>query len=557
MRDSKTFRGFLTLARNSPWLLIAAGLHVILGAVLSLMYIQHERQKAAVVSTEIGVGSAKAAEPEPVELPEPPDRKQIPRNEEPSELVSHEEEPVFVPTEDEVPEDLYADLGDPTGADEPGDDSTGGTSYGVGTQGHYGNGVPATWASRRKGNNSRPPGGRAPRGGTQGTEKAVLEGLRWLVRHQNTDGSWGADTLTEHCNPDSPCLPPGVRQDASYNTGMTALALLAFLGQGIAPGDKVEIVDTARGKRHDGGEVVKRGIRWLMKRQRENGSWDEGAFESPENHTLATMALCEAYGLSGNREVKRAAQAALDFLVAAQKENEGGERWGWGVGSRAELAERHARGELDDEAFQLAQADLNPSITCWVVMALRSARDCDLGVADGVLEGALAYGRELTSLADLASASATADAPDEHGTFDDHPARNAAIGILIRAFVDRDLGDPYLEPAAREIVADLPVVSKDRRSVDFYYWYFATLALNQLDGPDSPRKGAGKYWEPWNRALIEALLELQDKSREHEVCARGGWLAAARGNARGLALYNTAMNVLTLEVYYRLENVFR
>jgi hypothetical protein len=128
--------------------------------------------------------------------------------------------------------------------------------------------------------------------------------------------------------------------------------------------------------------------------------------------------------------------------------------------------------------------------------------------------------------------------------------------MLVRAFAGGDVGEPFLERAAGELAADAPSVTRDGLSVDFYYWYFATLALEQYDGPDSPRDGRGVYWEPWNEALVDALLPLQDRTRQRDVCARGGWLQDARGNRRGRALYNTALNVLTLEVYYRFENVF-
>src|SRR5262245_50323198 len=50
---------------------------------------------------------------------------------------------------------------------------------------------------------------RSARGATAQTEEAVLEGLRWLLRHQNGNGSWGADSSRSHCSPDRPCIPTG------------------------------------------------------------------------------------------------------------------------------------------------------------------------------------------------------------------------------------------------------------------------------------------------------------------------------------------------------------
>jgi hypothetical protein len=131
-----------------------------------------------------------------------------------------------------------------------------------------------------------------------------------------------------------------------------------------------------------------------------------------------------------------------------------------------------------------------------------------------------------------------------------------ALGMCVRTFVTHDLSDPFLEQGALRLVADLPRVTKDRLSVDYYYWYYATLALNQFDGPGSPREGAGAYWKPWEAALKESILELQAEDDRRDACADGGWLQDDRWSHAGHALYNTAINVLTLEVYYRYENAF-
>jgi len=545
-------RWLVALAKNSPWLMIAVGLHLILALVMSIVVIRHELAKKDASATSIEVRAHREAEPEVVLPPETIDRKKIPDNAKAAELVDYTEETTFVPTEEEpVAEDLSVDIGDPTGSVDESDGATGGTSIGVGAGGHYGTGRASGILSRRPGGGSGFKQGRRPEGSTVGTEESVLEGLRWLMRHQNEDGSWGADTVTSHCTAGQPCIPPDAQQDAVYNVGMTSLSLLAFLGQGIKPGDsKISIVDQVRAKRHNAGDVVKRGIRWLMDRQKEDGSFsDSEPFEYPENESLSAMALCEAYGLSNNREIRRPAQKALDFLIAAQRRNADGARTGWGLGSWADIEARFARGELEQAEYEQARSAVDLSVTCWVVMALRSAQTCGFEVPDEVLQGALAYAEVAAPQALQGDGSAGETQPHD-------AARRAALGMLIRCFAGREVTDEFYASAAQVIAKDLPEAGKDGLGVDFYYWYFATLALYQYDGPDSPRPKKGDQWEPWNKALVHELLPLQEEGKAKDACARGGWLSAARGNQRGRALYNTALNVLTLEVYYRFGNVF-
>jgi len=92
-------------------------------------------------------------------------------------------------------------------------------------------------------------------------------------------------------------------------------------------------------------------------------------------------------------------------------------------------------------------------------------------------------------------------------------------------------------------------VSKDRLSIDDHYWYYGSRALNQIDGPDAPEK-TNKHWGPWNKAMVDAPQDKKDRA-----CADGGWMDLDRRSyAYGGPLYTTAINGLTLEVYYRCGN---
>jgi hypothetical protein len=195
-------------------------------------------------------------------------------------------------------------------------------------------------------------------------------------------------------------------------------------------------------------------------------------------------------------------------------------------------------------------------------MALKSAHLCQLAVERESLDGALAFcdfvtaNDGLVGYLDAKGAGAIVTGPfSERFTY--HPTTMSALGMCIRIFAKHDPADPFLDLAARRIVADLPANSKDHSSIDYYYWYYASLGLYQFDGETSPaRPGKGKYWNPWNKAMVDTLVALQD--HRDRTCAEGGWLESDRwGSYSGAGpLYDTALNVLTLEVTFRYPNAF-
>src|SRR5688572_18708875 len=99
VQDIKFVRWLITLAKNSPWLFIAVGLHVIIALVMSIMVITHAVKDPSDSVTQIGVSAANN-EPaqEVIQPPEELDRKKIPENDVQQELVTYEEETTFVPT---------------------------------------------------------------------------------------------------------------------------------------------------------------------------------------------------------------------------------------------------------------------------------------------------------------------------------------------------------------------------------------------------------------------------------------------------------------------------
>ena len=85
--------------------------------------------------------------------------------------------------------------------------------------------------------------------GVGSDDPAVRRGVRWLEQHQNPDGGWGEDLRSYR--------DPNWRGRGESTASQTAWALLALLAAG----------ETA--------DAVRRGVRFLAATQRADGSWDE------------------------------------------------------------------------------------------------------------------------------------------------------------------------------------------------------------------------------------------------------------------------------------------
>ncbi len=310
-------------------------------------------------------------------------------------------------------------------------------------------------------------------GGGADTEDAVLSGLKLPGRLQNADGSWSTTFASE----------AGTIGDV----GATGLMLLSYLGAGYSHLSK----DTYNGVCF--GDVVRKGLQWLMRQQDPEGAIGGRAGDGLLNHTLAALALAEAYGLTGSNLYKDQAQRAIDFLGSRQSAN-----GGW-----------HPR-DLAMNGEVLA--------TVFAVMAFKSAEISGLqfpaasvGRADRFFEGVL----------------------DEDGLSGNPPTRARVGGAMLALlFIRADRSDPRVQGAARWLLRNRPAWAQE----DFLGWQLGSLALFRFDGPSGPA------WRSWNEEMKAALLPNQAKD--------GLW------TVRGERIFHTALGSLTMEVYYRYANVF-
>jgi Ca-activated chloride channel family protein len=358
-------------------------------------------------------------------------------------------------------------------------------------------------------------------GGTMATESAALASLKWLARHQNPDGSWSAESFDARCG-NVKCSGKG---DRDHDVGVTGLSILSFLGAGYTQLSKDEYLDPANPDRVlRFGEVVKKGLQWLLAHQDPEGCVGERGTKYMYNHAIASLALSEAYGMTASQPLKEPAQKAIDFLVAAQNPGKG-----W--------------------RYSTKPGDNDTSVSGWAVMALKSAELSDLAFPRSVYEGAMTWldsvtGPEKEFYRVGYTAPRTCSVGYVGDKFEEHPTMTG-VGVLSRIFIQKRKSDPALG-GVNLLTADLPEWKNAK--VDFTYWYFGTLALFQYDGPDGP------LWKKWNDPMKNALVPNQKTAKDG--CQHGSWEPASRWGNEGGRVWATAINTLTLEVYYRYANVF-
>jgi hypothetical protein len=354
-------------------------------------------------------------------------------------------------------------------------------------------------------------------GGDKEIETSILSALAWLARHQSPDGSWGAEAFVERCG-GRRCTGIG---DPDHDRGVTSLAVLAFLGAGFVPpaapeGPEGAAADTVRRF----GEAARKGLAWLVSRQDRLGGVGGRGAKYMYSHAMGTLALVEAFGMTGQAPYKDAAGRALQFLVSARN---------------PERVWRYSTGGGDNDT----------SVTGWCVEALYAAELANLGTPSADLRDAvIKWLDEVTDDRGRAGYNARNSpkvfVPGKNDQFGHHETMTA-ISVLSRDLLKRlDSKNPKVVAGLGLLSADAPAWSRDK--IDSYYWHWASLALYQSDGPE------GAAWKAWNGALQAALL----RNQETGICVNGSWSPEEdRWGFEGGRVYATALNALTLETACR------
>jgi hypothetical protein len=337
-------------------------------------------------------------------------------------------------------------------------------------------------------------------GGNAKTEAAVVAALNWLVAAQSRDGRWSANQFG--AGQEQMVLGQD-RGGAGRNadTGVSALALLAFLGAGHSH---------VQGEYRD---TVRRGVDFLLRSQAADGSLfgDSTLYAQMYCHSMATFALAEAEALSGDRRLEPAVIKAVNYSLAAQNTGTGG----W----------RYRPGDSGDTS-QMG----------WQIMSLASAKRAGIRVPDQTWNRIDRFLRSVRRGTFGGLASYRPDSPASTSM--------TAESLYCHLVLDEMSGLSFTEPAADEATNQLLTSVPTADRINLYYWYYATLALHHREQTNDAASAA---WHTWNDALTAALLSTQVT----DGADSGSWNTNCQWGGYGGRVYTTALAAMCLEVYYR------
>ncbi len=336
---------------------------------------------------------------------------------------------------------------------------------------------------------------------------AVASGLRWLAQHQSVDGRWSAAAFMAQD-------PPGAATDGAgksrHDVGVTGLAMLALLGDG----------NTMRvGPYRD---QIKRSAKWL----RDNQDAKTGLFgpattrDFAHGHAVASLAMIEAYGLSEYKLLRKYAQRSVNYL---QKHRDPAGVWGYRPGGGAG----------------------DTVITTWALMASDAARTFKLDVDEKARRDVAAWYEQVThprtGIAGYTKRGEPSSRPDGLAVrFPPEHTQALTASVLYgwHLLGHTAMDQPIMAAAADRVFRTPPVWNEEAGTIDFYYWYFGTLAMQCTGGPQ---------WEKWSERISTTLLEHQ----RQDGSFAGSWDPVGAWGSEGGRVYATAMAVLTLLVVKR------
>lgn len=294
------------------------------------------------------------------------------------------------------------------------------------------------------------------------TKKATARALKWLAETQNSDGSW-SDGKYEH------------------NTAITSFAILAFLSQGHLPGQGIH------------GPAVARGYRFLLASSRPSDGYLVGARGgNMYAHGMATLALSQLWGMTGDEEIKPVLEKAVKLIYKCQSP-EGGWR------------------------YDPVPEGADISVTIMQVMALRAAKNSGMHVPDETLTRAIAY---IERCRDPQTGGFLYQPGHKRPGF----ARTAAGACVLQ------LAGKYDAKQIPDAI-DYLKANFDEREHFWYGHYYAVHAMHQVGGEE---------WAQWHSRLCKTLLPLQSPD--------GSWTGERLDKKSVGPVYQTSIATIILSV---------
>jgi hypothetical protein len=312
--------------------------------------------------------------------------------------------------------------------------------------------------------------------------RAISRGLAWLAGQQLPDGAWNTAAWGE-------------------STGVTGLALLAFLSAGHQPD---------AGPFH---EPLTRGLAWILSHQQPDGQLVNNPHsEGPMfEHGICTLLLSQLLGIGPLPEaapVRRSLERAVRWIIKTQTEK--GQAWHPGGWARHPMAG--------------GNSDLGVSV--WQLMALAGARQLGMDVPESVL----LRGRDFVHRC----------WNDQQGGFGFEPNSGATTPMTAAGIVSLEVSG---ETGAREAVIGRSWLNSHRwnpESIYFYYGsYFYSLA-EHIESRDDNRE--------LRTPLQKLLLSLQE--------ADGQWLPRYDRECQAGSVYSTSLAVGSLSLALRLLPIY-
>ncbi|MBA2482705.1 MAG: terpene cyclase/mutase family protein [Planctomycetes bacterium] len=364
-------------------------------------------------------------------------------------------------------------------------------------------------------------------GGSKGSESAVDAALRWFKKHQSPSGAWDAEKHNQNCIEAPKCEPGKHSQfgELETNIAMTGYVVLCYLGAGY---------DHQTPNKYK--QTVKKGIEYLLSAQKPDGSLGTINYQN----AIATMALTEAFAMTGDPALKTPSQLGVNTILARQNRD-----------LKAGVPKADAKSDpYGGFGWDYAEATSrnDSSVSGWNVMALKSAIAAQLDVGNG-MAGAKRWLERTWKLrnpdwAKLDPYKGESVFPygimsDTDKLYGDHLA---CVGAVCAVFLGHHAGDVMLETLANHIMAKQTPTAYPCNT---YFMYYNTLAIFQV---------GGERWKRWNGSVRDMLVAAQ---RTGDGCFDGSWDwegTEFHGHDIGRVL-STAYCCLSLEVYYRYAQV--